>query len=221
MKTLPTWVQKEIRENTTVQWAGRRASFEVVEEISEAAFRVFIVCSIASVLYRSFEIPMWVILLSSFIVSSMLSNKAINEIMLWKNEIYVVVSDDVSSGGKLYKFCGWLNRTYITDAIGPNSPTIASDTSLFYRLWGYLTGEKMERVRLTSQNHTYIEGRKMSPQFRRTIHAISGYKAGQPGQSQANLALVRDIQFAYEHGGIKEQQRNEMTEEILRRAVYQ
>ncbi len=221
MKTLPTWVQKEIRENTTVQWAGRRASFEVVEEISEAVFRVFIVCSIASVLYRSFEIPLWGILTAGFIVSMMLSSRAINEILSWQNEIYVVVSDEVTNGGKIYKFFGWLNRTYVTDAIGPNSPTIVSETSLFYRIWGHLTGEKMEKVRLSSQNHTYLEGRKMSPQFRRTIHAMSGYKAGQQGQSQANLALVRDIQFAFEHGGIKEQQRNEMTAEILRRAVYQ
>lgn len=221
MKTLPTWVQKEIRENTTVQYCSRRAVYEVVEEISEAVFRVFIVCSIASVLYRNFEIPLWGILTAGFIVSLMLSSKAINEILSWQNEIYVVVSDEATNGGRIYKFYGWLNRTYVTDAIGPNSPTIISETSLFYRIWGYLTGEKMERVRLNSATHTYLEGRKMSPQFRRTIHAMSGYKAGQQSTNPTNLMAIRDIQFALEHGRIKEQLANEMTAEILRKYVYQ
>lgn len=221
MKTLPTWVQKEIRENTTVQYCSRRAVYEVIEEISEAIFRVFIVCSIASVLYRSFEIPLWGILLSTLIVSFMACSKAINEVLSWKNEIYVVVSDEVTNGGRIYKFYGWLNRTYATDAIGPNSPTIMAETTLFYRVWGYLTGEKMEKVRLNSQNHTYLEGRKMSPQFRRTIHAMSGYKSNQQTVNPTGLAAIRDIQFALEHGRIREHVANTMTEDLLRRAMYQ
>jgi hypothetical protein len=199
--------------------------YEIVEEVSEAIFRVFIVCSISSVIYRSFDIPPWGILVATLIVCLMACNKAIYEVMSWKNEIYVVVSDETNGGGIVYKFWGWLNKHGIYDSITGSNVVPVFEQSKLYAIWGKLTGEHMERVKLqTAKNGAYIEGRRISPQFRHTIDSISGYKPKSKELTSENASiyhLIREIQFAYDHNSIDEHKKRNMTEEVLRKAVYQ
>lgn len=202
-RKLPEFVTKELQPNVNVIWWGRRATFEVVEEVSEAIFRYWIIISAAS-LVRPLDLASlradWRIWATALALCILVSRKAFMELVRWQNEIFVVVEDPVNGGGRIYKFWGWQTKRSVDEAITTSSPTILPEKPWFYRLWGWVTGEHMERITLKSVNHTYMDGRKISPRFQGSIKQVRGNKAGK-GESPENLVSLRDIHFAEQVGG--------------------
>lgn len=188
MKRLPEHVKHGINSRYHIIWWGRRAVFEVVEEISQDIFKVSIAVNLANLLAPVAE---W--LLGIFIpnysldpynywsaitvLCIVLAHNSIFEIMRWKNEVYVVVRDQSSGNGRVYKFYGWLNRRMIDEPITERSPSVIQDQSFWQRQWKAITGEDMCRVTLKSQNHgAFLDGRRISSKFVKAINEVSGPK---------------------------------------------
>jgi len=183
-------------------WWGRRATFEVVEEISEAVFRCWIVLSIGLYLESASRLTDWRIWTVAGILCLLASHHAIVEIMEWQNEIYLVAEDPVNGNGRVYKFFGWLTKKHVDEQITTGSPTILPEKPWYFRFWGWLTGEHMERVSLRTVNHVFLEGRKISPRFQGTIKSVRGYKAKAEPVSAGDLASLREIHMARLNGQI-------------------
>lgn len=222
MKALPGEISQKLQPNLKVVWWGRRAVYEIVEEFSEAAFRVWIALSAALWLFESRTrlgldpVGFWVAI---FIACLLLSNYAIYEFYRWRNEIYIVAMDDVNGGGRVYKFWGWVSKKHIDEPISPNSPTLIFDQGLYYRIWGYLTGEKMCKLSLKSMNHTYLDGERISPRFEKAIQDVRG---GTPSKNEtvSELHSLSDIKQALVDNLIDEKFAREATRAIINRKVF-
>jgi hypothetical protein len=191
---IPDHLQNRIRTGLTVRWSGRRAVFEVVEEMSEAIFRSWIVVSAGIMFYDllpSLRLANLLVVIS--LACLIVSHRAIIEMLTWASEIYVICSDDDRDGGRVFKFSGWANRRSFSEPITSNSPTIDVERPWYFRLWGAITGEKMERVRLYSSNHTFLEGRKMNPAFYYTLMTVGGYR---PTKNTSENLSTQDIDGA-------------------------
>lgn len=200
MKQLPPFVQEKMQPRLKVIWSGRRATLEVVAEVSEAIFRTYLLAGFAYNVAKYTDLDEnGGFYVAIAIVFLFLVQKAFVEVMMWRNEIYVVARDEVNGGGRIYKFFGWLSKRYIDEAITPQSPTILPEQPWYWRLWGWTTGEQMMKVKLASVNHVFIEGKKISPQFESAIKFIRGYKPPKedlPATSLANLGYLRDAQMS-------------------------
>jgi hypothetical protein len=220
MKAIPEEIRNQIRPGLTVVWWGRRSSFEIVEEVSEAIFHNFWIWGACILAYQMFEFDTMFQALGFLIPALLFSGKAINEVAYWLNEIYVVATDEINSGGRVYKFYGWLNKAHIDEAITSNSPTKIAERPFWFRVWRYFTGQGMERVKLHSQNHTFLEGRKMPYAFARAIDQVGGYKSSQleamPPDLQAG-SLIQQLVFA---GLIGKEFARAAATETIRRHVY-
>lgn len=157
---------------------------------------------------------------------------ALIEIELWRHEIYAVGLDQESGEGRVYKFFApvkgkgkfWqvFNRSSIDVAILQVSPDVVPSTWWFYRLWGSITMEKMERVVLRTPNHgAWLEGHRISPDFYKAIKTV---RASQPHKSQAQgsqeLSSIHDIIKVYQAGGITHEEFGYYCQVVLNRALY-
>lgn len=228
MKQLPEEIAKQIQPRLTVVWWGRRAVYEIVEEISEDAFRVYIIACIAlfiepAVTYLAEEFGLtastyWYAVAVACLV---FSNRSFREVMYWLNEIYVVARDDVNGGGRVYKFSGWLNKEHIDEPISPSSPTMLFEQSFFQRVWQWVTGEGMVRISLKSQNHTFIEGRRISPLFSRAIKSMIGARPVNGDTKPAlDLSSMEYLQQAALMGFMTEVAARDAIQVIVARSVY-
>lgn len=221
MRQLPEKVQQELRPNLTVVWWGRRSSFEIVEEVSEGIFRnIMIWCGFIMVSQIFSETPLFQIAAVFIGLSLFASAKMFNEILSWINEVHIVAADETNGNGRVYKFFGWLNYRHIEEAITPNSPTKLVERPLFFRLWGWATGQRMERVQLYSQNHTFLEGKKMPYAYSRAINTVGGYKPAKPGDTPQELAILPIIQQLRAAGIIKQDLAQPAAEAIVRRIAF-
>lgn len=173
MAQLPERMARELQANTTVLWWGRRATFEIVEEVSESTFWSLIVAYLSYEAGEYFEME-WGWYVATFLVILLIWHHAIKEILQWWNEVYIVVTDNLNGGGRIYKFSGWPNYRYVNEVITQSTPTVSPSSPLLARLWGWITGEKMIKCELRSQNHAYIEGRKIHPNFVSAINRVRG-----------------------------------------------
>ena len=195
MKALPDKIQIELRQNLTITWWGRRSQFEIVEEVSEGIYRNLIVWCAFILTAQIFQsTPLLYIFIVFVGISLFASAKMINEILSWNNEIHIVAADESNGNGRVYKFYGWLNKMHIEEAITPNSPTKLVERPWYFRLWGKITGQNMERVKLYSQNHTFLEGRKMPYAYSRAISRVGGYKPQKIEDTPQDLAILPIIQ---------------------------
>lgn len=200
MKTLPEFVTGRLQPNLNVVYWTHRAVFEVVEEVSEAVFRVFIVGWIWWLLVENTDLGLANVSGVAIIVSLLLANKAIIEIGRWANEYHVVCEDPINGGGRVYKFYGWFTRSVIDEKIDDNSPTIIITAIWPARLWGWVTGEKMEKVVLKGRNNTYLDGQKVSPRYTAAIKEVRGTPKVKEDLSPTDLRRGRDIAYLRDVG---------------------
>lgn len=225
MNQLPIEVQESLQPRLKVIWWGRRAIYEMAEEISEGIFRTWIILSITWWLESNFRLTedlfnpvgYWLV---AVILCLLAAHHALLEVAFWKNEIYVVCLDEQNGGGRVYKFFGWLNKKHIDEPISPASPTVTYDQPWFYRIWGKLTGEQMARISLKSMNHTFLDGQRISPQFEKAIQKIRGGKRVQDDTAPSELKNLQDIQQAVVDGLIPKDFGQEAAQQIVRRAIY-
>lgn len=200
MSTLPNFVQEKLQPRLKVIWWGKRCTYEMVEELSNGLFWQYIVFGTAYNISKYGEFDGWMYWFAVGVIILMASQRALLEVISWNNEIYVVGRDEVNGGGRVYKFWGWPTRRSIDDAITAQSPSISIEDPWYWRLWGWATGEKMSRAKLGSVIHgAYIEGRKISPQFEKSIKFIRGYrppKEDLPATSLANIGYLQDAKMS-------------------------
>lgn len=217
-------VSRHIKTGMKVVWWGRRATFEIVEEVSEAIFRAWIAISAGHMIWPEsiFGLDVsplgWWITVA--IICLLLSNHAIIEIGQWRNEIYIVVKDENIGGGRVYKFTGWIGKRHIDEAITPASPTLTFDQPWYFRAWGWLTGEKMSRITLKSANHTFLDSQKISPRFEDAIVSVRGHAPKNQDVEPSDLASLEEIKQAWENGLIDKRRAKQVAEAIIARAVY-
>lgn len=205
MKTLPADIQRELQPKLKVIWWGRRAVFEVVKEISNGIFWIYIIAGVGyNAAYYTDLDQSYTYWIAVAIAALMAFQHAFLEIMAWKNEIYVVARDEVNGNGRVYKFWGWLTKRHIDKSISADWPTILPENAWYYRLWGYCTGEKMSKIKLSHPDHVYLEGRKISPDFERAIKFIRGYKAPKEDLPPTSLSALAYLHEAKVGGLIKD-----------------
>jgi hypothetical protein len=225
MKKLPDHIRNKIRPGLTVRWSGRRAVFEVIEEVSEATFRIWIVISIGIAVHQLFpdmDITRLAIVIA--IICLIAAHRAILELLTWFNEIHVVCADEERDGGRVFKFTGFASQRSFSEPITAAMPTIDVERPWYFRLWGYVTGEKMERVRLYSANHTFLEGRKMHPNFYFALMMVGGSKplksADEHGLTNQDLTDALRIAHLLQQDAIDKQLGREAIRAIVQRAAF-
>lgn len=221
---LPQFVTEKLQPKLKVIWWGRRARYEIVEEFSEAIFRVWIIVSIAYDIESNLGLGniqpfnYWLVV---FIVCLFAAHHAVVEYYSWRNEVYVVAKDEANGGGRVYKFYGWLSKKHLDEPITPASPTLMYDQFWFYRLWGKLTGEQMVKISLKSMNHTFLDGQRISPQFEKAIQKVRGSKGSAQDEMPPNeLRNLEEIKQAFIDGLIDKKLAENAAETIIRRVVY-
>jgi len=176
----PESILKQIQPGLAIEWWGRRAIFEYMEELSDALFEGWV---IGSVLYGIFNamssnrdgwgwqpwqyVVLGVLMLFPF-------RLFVYEYLKWLNEIYIVCRNDEKGGGEVYKFWGVFTQRSISDPITDRSPSISTTYPINYRLWGFFTGERMLKIHLMSDNNAFIDGRRVSPAMAYAIRRVRG-----------------------------------------------
>lgn len=224
MGNLPDEVSRHVGAGLTVVWWGRRATFEIVEEVSEATFRIWIAISASYILWPEsiFGLDVspagWWVAVS--VVCLLLSHHAIIEIGQWRNEIYIVAKDERSGGGRVYKFTGWINKKHIDESISPAGPTPTFDQPWYFRLWAKWTGENMSRIFLKSANHTFLDSQKISPRFKDAIVRVRGYAPQKQNMEPGDLASLESIKQAWSDNLISKAEAQGAAKTILARVIY-
>lgn len=232
MKTIPEQYQNKIQSDLTVIWWGRRAFYEVVEELSTASWWTLL----ATLLFLSYiqnfpKMITWQFFAAVLIAYFYIWYRALIEIEVWRHEIFAVAMNFDTGEGRIYKFFApvgnkvkfWqvFSRAYIDEPITSQSPAILPNQWWWYRLWGAMTGEQMMRVAMKSVNNTFLEGSKISPNFKRAIDQV---RAAQPKKNlaQGNLALasLKDMAQLAAIGMVTPEEWNEYKRVILAREMY-
>lgn len=168
-------VKQEVSENLTIEWMGRRSITEIVEEFTDSvfwgSFIYFIYTLIGGFLPVSFAYVVVFLIVATFLPFYI-------ELEKWANEWHIVARDDLDGGGVVYKVWGVLSKSKKISSITKMSPSISTYTSFWYILWGYLTGDQMEKVTLTTDTHTHMDGQRISPSYAKAVGRIKQYKGG-------------------------------------------
>lgn len=203
---LPQDIQQRIRPGLAIAWWGRRALYEVVEEVSQGLYRIGVICFVAYQSQSIFGLEVgWKYYTATFLLCLMASHHAIIECFQWYHEVFVVSLDEVNGGGQIDKFWGWLSKRHVPEPITKSSPSIFYEQPWYYRIWGFVTGEQMYRVVLHTINHTFIEGRKISPRFFFAIEAIRGAKPKKQEVDEHDLVMLPEIRMARDAALINKQ----------------
>jgi len=219
---LPQNISQQIQPNLKIAWWGRRALFEVVEEVSEAVFRIYMGLAISWSFFGIVKDYVWPTgyAIAVLVVLLLLSQKAIVECYEWYNEIYVVTYDEANGGGRIHKFWGWLSRKAVNEPITGYSPTIFFDQKWYYRLWGKITGEQMTPTVTRSMSQSFIDGKKISPRFAYTIEKIRGAPAAAKQAQVEEMALTQVIRQALYDDLVDKDYAKKATRTVIDKAVY-
>lgn len=220
MRTLPEFVTTRLQPNLNVVYWTHRAVYEVVEEVSEAIFRLIIVGWVWWLLIENTSLGLPNVTGVAIIVSILLANKAIIEILRWKDEFHVVCEDPINSGGRVYKFYGFWNRVVIDEKIDDNSPTITISTPGVARIWGWLTGEKMEKVVLKGRNNTYLDGQKVPPRYAAAIKEVRGTPKVKEDLSPTDLRRGREIVYFRDAGLLDQRIARQAIEALVYNTIF-
>jgi hypothetical protein len=143
------------------------------------------------------------------------------EYLNWYYELYAVSSDD-QGGGRIYWYQGWLEERYVPEAITKTSPNVSSRRPLLYKLWGWLTGERMCQATIKSQNNISIVARKVDPKFVKAIEEIQMglHNDGNQPSSLMDLRSGREIERMIDSGLIDRTLGRQAAETIVKRQVW-
>lgn len=217
---IPEFVQQKLQPRLHVIWWGRRAHYEVVEEISNGIFWIYIILGLAYNVDRSTSLGGMTFWAGVGILLLLATQHAFVEVMTWLNEVYVVARDETNGGGRVYKFFGWLSKRYIDDAITVQSPAIIPEQMWYHRLWGWITGEQMSKIKLASMNHVYIEGKKISPQFEWAIKQVRGFKPPKEEVSPTHLSNLVYLSEGKQTGLLRPKFAVDAAEALVMKSVY-
>lgn len=233
MKQLPEAYREKIQSNLTIIWWGRRAFYEVVEELSSAIWwSIFFGLIFTHIGWYYEKWLTWQSLIGATLIFVYIWYYALIELELWRNEIYAVGLDPQTGDGRVYKFFApvgkskirfWevLSRASIDEAITQQSPAILPHTWWWYRVWGWFTGEKMSKVMLKTPNYVFLEGQRISPEFHK---AISYVRSSQPKKQavaqETQLGSVADITRAMLAGHITQEEAAIYTKVLFDRYFY-
>ena len=217
-------------------WWGRRAFYEVVEELSAALWwSVFIGLIVTHI---ALEAPKWVTWQSTLAIGLLYIYiwwEALIEIEIWRHEIFAVGFDAQTGEGRIYKFFvpagksktrfftkPWLafNRDYFEDYITLGSPSPQTSEWWWYRIWGWFTGEKMIRLKLASVTNVYVEGQKVPPEL---LGAIRYVRATQPKKQEVKgpeSYMLQEIRLAKLSGEITPEEARILTLRIFGNVAY-
>lgn len=219
--TLPENYARQLLPGTVVVFASRRAFFEIIEETAEGIFRLWILSAFAYWFAESTgrlaSGSYWAGIL---LIALLIIQKSIKEILDWWFEVYVVTHDLNNGGGRVDKFWGWGRRGHVSEAITASSPAVIFDQDLHYRIWGWLTGEQMARITLKSANHTFIEGRRISPRLERAIYEVRGKPGKKPDPIPGDLASLEYLKQAMLDGLVDRRFASESAKALITRNLY-
>jgi hypothetical protein len=220
-----------------VIWWGRRAFYEVVEELSSALWWSVWLSLIVG--HIALEAPKWITWQSTLAIGMIylyIWYEALIEIEIWRNEIFAVGFDPQTGEGRIYKFFvpvgksknrlltkPWnvFSRADFDDQITLNSPAPQTDEWWWYRLWGWLTNERMMRLKLTSIVNTYVEGQRVSPELLRAIKYVRSTQPKKQEQSKDPTSyLLHEIRLAKLSGDLTPEKAQMYTLELLERIIY-
>lgn len=224
-KQLDPKYSRQLQSGLQVIYWSKRCFYEVVEELSEAAFRIWITVGLAYYIESTTRLGGWRYWLAIGIICVLLSQKAIYEVTAWTGEVYVVCRDTVNGNGRVYKFYltkskGWFKEHGINEYITPGSPACPYDQDWPYSVWGFITGENMERINLRSVTNTFIEGRKISPKLRQAIDMVRGKPSAKRDVNVSDLNLLSDVKQAAVDGLISWSKAKQAAETLLVRTVW-
>lgn len=177
MATIPAKILNRIQQNDSlvIEWAGHRAFYEIVEEWGDA---IFWILNIWIAVYFStylFDLRPETILVA-FGLSLALTIPALIETVKWASEWHIVCKNIDKGGGVIFKAWGWIGLKMYELETSKASPIIDEYVnSIPYEIWVRLTGYRMERVDLNSQDHVFLSSNRISPEF---SAAISRTKSG-------------------------------------------
>jgi len=220
----PERILSELQPDLAVEYWGRRAAFEFIEELADA---IFIGWVLGSIFYglsqlgdRGQLIWQWLVV-GAVLIFIWPLRMFFFEWLRWRNEIYVVARNDERGGGQVYKFWGAVNYKKLYDPITDRSPTISTAYPVNYRLWGFFTGERMMRIHLSSDNNAFIDGRKVSPELE---HAIQRVRASEPRSTiqefEEGIQWTREIDRLTSRGRLNTEEGERYIQEIVRGVVW-
>lgn len=228
MTDLPEYVKQNIMDNQTILTWERRRKYELWEENAYSIwFAIAVIlmgidysCTTRYQITRcDFPVQLWTAIL---IILVYLWWPTVIEHMRWFNEVYVVTQDDQTGNGRFYKFYGIFTKGYIDEPITAQSPTVIPHEHWWYRLWGWITGEKMVRITIKSQNHTYMEARRVSPKLVKSIGLVRSGKV-MPRSTNSDITNLYDMtRIAMMTNGrwIPESEMSEAMRTTLQRTTY-
>lgn len=187
MIDVPDFAKDQFPDGYEILWAERRAVFEIVYELAESLYLVWMVLSIAVWIWWWFDYshPYYWAGVTFFTILAM--RKGFEEYKRWQHEIHCII---VAQGiGYYYKFSGWLDRNPAHETITAVSPGVAGPKqTLFERLWGWSTGEQMARISLSGASGMHLNARRIHPSIDKAIQNVRGGKKGNMlPESSANL----------------------------------
>ena len=220
---IPNWIREKMPPQVRIVWWGRRAVYEVIEEISYSFFWSYIAVSFLFNFGYSLDLFASPLLWSATVMLlGFTCNTAFFEMLRWYNEVYVVVKNNNTRNGRIYKFSAkysvwdWGTRKEIEDAITDTSPSVSGEQTLMQRVWARLTGEEMMKVTLSSVNNTFITGSRISPALKKAINSVRGHA---PGASSENVVFegVYEVMDVSNAGLITRREASEVVRSIIRR----
>lgn len=223
MKRLPDSIKNKLQPNTRAVYWGRRVGFENVPEAGAIAKKFYFGLFIGYHMSHMLEIERPSYWVGVFLAILWVCHKEIVGIIEWWHEIYVVVQDDANNSGRVYRFWGWLKKRSMNEAITPSSPLMIEERLIWYDVWAKLTGEKMVRLRLWSQNspNVFLDARRVHPDFGAKISEVRGkvYSPG-GGVGETPFRAVYDIEFARSVGNIDDDLARATTTHLVKKQVY-
>lgn len=217
-KNLPSHFLEEIQPGLSIEWWGRRATYEYIEELSDALFWCWALASLVYGLVLLLESPSawWGLLLLVFP-----ARHFVMELLKWYDEVYVVCRNDDRGDGEVYKFHGTFTQKKKSDPITNRSPASTTVKPFRYRVWGWLTGEHMERVTLSSDNNIYLKGERVSPQFDKSIRRVRSADTKKDREKMPDaVSYLREIDRLAIAGYIPQAQAKHYVQTILGRVMF-
>lgn len=171
--SLPKHVRVEIGEYETIVYWTRRAVFEVVSEVGQSIFWIWV---FGLFILDASEGMNWPDLRWMLLFCFPIAGYGTWEIIKWYHDIHLVTEFDHQSGGMYRPF--WISKMLSYKGkdipIDKASPDVSHDQPWYVRWWGNITGERMEKVTVTSQSRSYLEGNRVPLALRAAITAVRG-----------------------------------------------
>lgn len=192
MFKIPEKYHKRIPEGLLIEWAGRRKFFEVIEELTDSIWYIFIFLWLVRIFYyfEVIDINSWQIQIGSSLVIIVLSLPAWLELERWLAEYHIVARHSDRDGGVIYKFDGILNASMDPINISPTMDMTVSSykNNILYTIWVWLTGSRMEKVQLrTAPTKFILADKRIDPGYSDAIGRIQ--------HSPAPHRVSKDIPF--------------------------